>query len=294
MPVDQTIDPVAILAALGIVDPAVVTPAQGGAATAIWQVEHRSGTYALRVFRATQAEVCQREMVAMEAARRAGIPVPAIHAAMTWHDRPVLLLEWCAGEPLGAIFQRQPWHVWHLGAMFGRMQAQIHRVAAPSAWEHEHDAWIAWAGPDEMELQMRLHAQPCAAPALLHLDYHPLNVLSDGQRITCVLDWANARAGDPRADVARTYTILRVEPYRPYEPLWLSVFRRILARRWRHGYEQVHGPLVEMDLFYAWAGAVMVRDLAPRVDQIDSWWEPRHLQHIRRWTQQRKQQAKLP
>ncbi len=293
MPVDQSLSPIAILAALGIAAPVVITPAQGGAATAIWRVEHRSTTYALRVFRAEQADVCQREIVAMETAQQAGVPVPAIHAAIMWQDRPVMLLEWCAGEPLWTILQRQPWRVWQLGTMFGRMQATMHGVAAPSAWDHELDAWITWAGPDEMEIQDRLRMQSRAAPALLHLDYHPLNVLSDGRRITCVLDWANARAGDPRADVARTYTILRVEPYLPHQPLWLSMFRRILAHAWRHGYEQIHEPLTQMDLFYAWAGAVMARDLAPRVYREDSWWEPHHLEQIQRWTQRRKQQSKL-
>jgi len=226
----------------------------------------------------------------METARRAGIPVPAIHAAITWQDRPVLLLEWCAGEPLWAILQRQPWRGWHLGAMFGHMQAAMHRVPAPSDWGHELDQRLTWAGPDEIEIQKRLRMQPLAAPALLHLDFHPLNVLDDGRYITCVLDWANARAGNPRADVARTYTILRVEPYLPHQPVWLSIFRRILAHAWLHGYQQIHGPLEQIELFYPWVGAVMVRDLAPRVHRADSWWEPQHLEQIQRWTQQRKQQ----
>ncbi len=294
MPIDQTLDPITILAALGIANPAAVAPAQGGAATAIWRVEHHGGTYALRDFRPGQADTCQREIVAMEAARLAGIPVPTIHAAITWQEYPVLLLEWCAGEPMWAILQRQPWRVWQLGAMFGRMQATMHRVPAPSDWEHELDAWITWVGPDEMEIQDRLRMQSRATPVLLHLDFHPLNVLSDGRRITCVLDWANARAGDPRADVARTYTILRVEPYFPHQSLWLRIFRRILAHGWRHGYQQIHGALDHMDLFYAWAGAVMVRDLAPRVHQADSWWEPQHLEQIQGWAQRRKQQIKFP
>lgn len=38
--------------------------------------------------------------------------------------------------------------------------------------------------------------------ALLHCDYHFDNVLTDGQRITGVIDWGNACYGDPLYDVA--------------------------------------------------------------------------------------------
>jgi aminoglycoside phosphotransferase (APT) family kinase protein len=130
------------------------------------------------------------------------------------------------------------------------------------------------------------------AAALLHLDYHPLNVLTDGTRITAILDWANARAGDPRADVARTYSILMVAPNGPgRQPLALAIGRRLLAWSWRHGYEQVAGRLSSMAPFYAWAGSVMIRDLAPRIANPHSWWQPRHLEQIQHWARAWQQRA---
>lgn len=38
--------------------------------------------------------------------------------------------------------------------------------------------------------------------ALLHVDLHDDNILSDGERITGIVDWANAAYGDPLYDVA--------------------------------------------------------------------------------------------
>jgi aminoglycoside phosphotransferase (APT) family kinase protein len=179
-----------------------------------------------------------------------------------------------------------------LGSAFGATQAQIHRVVAPAPLAERRADWIGWAGSDEHELHDRLRAAAGDAAALLHLDYHPLNVLTDGRRITAVLDWANARAGDPRADVARTYTILMVEPYGPgRQSLLLSVARRLLARSWRRGYERVAGPLPDLAPFYAWAGAVMARDLAPRVSNPQSWLRPDHLRQIERWTAAWKERA---
>ena len=42
---------------------------------------------------------------------------------------------------------------------------------------------------------------------IVHLDLHPLNVMNtpDGPR---VIDWANARRGDPATDVANTWSLL--------------------------------------------------------------------------------------
>ncbi len=275
----QDLDPHAILAALGLTGAAEATPVSGGADTAIWRVAHGRQLYALRVFRAGQAETYQREIAAMRAALAGDLPVPAIHLAGSWHDRPALLLSWCAGEPLIHALQRRPGQVWHLGTQFGRMQAAIHTIAPAPAPELPPGDWIAWAGADETALQARLRAIAAGTTQLLHLDYHPLNVMTDGHRMTAVLDWANARVGDPRADVARSYSILAIEPSWPRGP-HIAIFRRILARAWRHGYEQAAGPLSDMALFYAWAGAVMLRDLAPRAARSGS---GLRLDRVRRW-----------
>ncbi len=295
MPHDPALNPVDILTALGMPTATSITPVHGGTDTAIWRVEHGARTSALRVFRPEQAATHQREIEAMEAARQANVPVPTIYASGVWHDRPVLLLSWSPGVPLWQAIRRHPWRVWSLGMAFGRTQAQIHRIPPPASWHHQRPDWIGWAGAEEQRLQTALQRVAQPVPALLHLDYHPLNVLADGTHITAVLDWANTRAGDPRADVARTYTILMVEPFVPgRQPLALSLVRRLLTWSWRRGYEQVAGKLSDMAWFYVWAGAVMVRDLAPRVNNPQSWWQPQHLAHIQDWTtswQQRAEQS---
>ena len=281
------LDPHLILAALGFMGAAEATPVAGGADTAIWRVAHGRQLYALRVFRAEQAETCRREIAAMRAAIAGGLPVPAIHLAGSWRDRPALLLSWCAGEPLLRTLQRRPAQLWRLGTQFGRMQAAVHTIAPAQTPELRPGDWIGWAGADETALQTRLCAVAADTAQLLHLDYHPLNVMTDGQRMTAVLDWANAQVGDPRADVARSYSILAIDPSLPRWP-HITLFRWMLARAWQRGYEQVAGPLSDMPLFYAWAGAVMLRDLAPRAAQSD--WGMR-FDRVRRWTNAWKRRA---
>ncbi len=292
-------DPRKILASLGISE-AQAERVTGGAATAVWKVIWRGQSYALRVFRSDQTAACEHEITFMRIAAASGISVPEIIRQGVWMDQPVLLLSWIRGATLIEQLRAQPWNGWRLGTAFGRMQAEIHRVSIPEA--HDSTGWIEWAG-DEPELKARLYdlkSRTSRLPqsSLLHLDYHPLNVMAEGQNVTGVLDWTNAAAGDPRADFARTYTILRVEPLPPSEPaLMTALLRRVLERAWRSGYQQAGGHLGhpnEMALFYAWAGAVMIRDLGRHLPNPDHWLEDHHFDSVRRWRDHWKQQAGIP
>ena len=219
----------------------------------------------------------------MEAAASA-VPVPQIHAIGSWREHPALLIAWCPGRLLADELAARPWRAWALGVEFGRVQAAIHALPVPAALRDHPVPWEAWAGPDAA-LRERLEAIRPRPAVLLHLDYHPLNVLVDGGRVAGVLDWANARAGDPRADLARTASILRLAPLpggAAGRAAW--AVRRVLAAGWRRGYRQDAGSADEMAPFYAWAGAVMERDLAPRVGRPDlPWLTPAYLARVHRW-----------
>ncbi|NJO84588.1 MAG: aminoglycoside phosphotransferase family protein [Blastochloris sp.] len=287
MPHDPSLDPYAILRTLRVQRIHAVAPISGGSDTALWRVEHDGVISALRVFRSNQAQVCLREMQALELAAAHSIPVPQARAHGYWHDCPAVLLSWLPGEPLATRLQRQPWRMVRFGRAFGQMQARIHHIIAQPFADEAPTDWITWYQAVDSELAAQLRRLATQSPRLLHLDYHPLNVMVDHVGVSGVLDWANVQTGDPRADVARTYTILVVEPHHAArEPLWYRVARRILAKTWLVGYQSIAGDLRDMPPFFAWAGLVMQADLAPRVDNPNSWWRPQHLAAVQRWTQQ--------
>ena len=106
-----------------------------------------------------------------------------------------------------------------------------------------HDRLHAIEGPDW------LPAMPGdGGDRLLHLDLHPLNVLMSTTRGPVVIDWPNARRGDPMADVALTFAIItcaRIPLPRPIAAALSSirapVVRRAFARRYvgPHFYRRV-------------------------------------------------------
>jgi aminoglycoside phosphotransferase (APT) family kinase protein len=284
--IQSDLPPLDILRALGITETCSVFPVQGGFDMMMWKVESERQTYALRVFRVGAYEQRDHEDVVMATAQMAGLPVPEIHAAGVWQDHPVLLLRWLEGRMVSDELRARPWRIWTLGVAFGRMQAAIHAVSPPELLRRQPDAWMAWNGAGEQILQDRFHHLSSGEVALLHLDYHPRNVLTDGKRITGVLDWTNAHAGDPRADAARTVSILRVDPL-ARNPLLQRLLLRIFELAWRRGYQRQRGRLKDMPLFYAWAGTVLQSDLAHRYKQ-----RPQALDPARRWTDQWKARAR--
>ena len=282
------------------------TPVSGGWDTSIWRVRFPGAggrDYALRLFRAGQEATCAREVAAMRAAGEA-VPVPRVRLRGAWEGRPALLLDWAPGAPLLAALRARPWETPLLGMAFGAAQARLHRDAPlPPAFDGQQRGWIEWAGDGEGALQARLRALPAQRTALLHLDYHPLNVLVAGSSarpaVSAVLDWANARSGDARADVARTLSILRLAPAPPGVPLPLvRALLALLEAGWRRGYRQEAGGGSALDspdtpLFNAWAGAVMVRDLEPKLGRAGIPLRPADFQRMRAWVRTWKGRAGL-
>jgi hypothetical protein len=248
-----------------------VERATGGFDTTVWHLERGQRAYALRVFRADQAHVLGREVAALEAAAASGLPVPRLEAIGTYEQRPALLQEWSSGRTLLEAVRSRPAAVLRFSHRFGQLQARLHQVPAPLGLRSN---WLDWAGPCEPALRGLLLRASANEPArLIHLDYHPLNVLVDVDgRPTALLDWTNAHGGDPRADIARTLTILRLSP--PLGGPAQRVSRLLIEVGWRLGYGSFGSG---MSLFYAWAAQTMLYDLAARHS-------PAELAHIARWT----------
>jgi aminoglycoside phosphotransferase (APT) family kinase protein len=278
------IDPRKVLRALGETAESA-EPLAGGWDTAIWRVELDGRAGVLRLLRPTEQARGRREVLAMEAAVRAGVPAPEVLAQGEWQGRPALLLSWLPGGPLASRLRAEPERAVPLGLAFGRMLARLHATRAPEELHRRGAGWIAAAeaaeslAPEETPLQARLRVLAGDADAVLHLDYHPLNTLTDGDRITGVVDWANAAAGDPRADVARMLVLLE-NARRIFGP-GLPPAARAARRRFRlaalRGYLDAGGHTEEMAPFLAWGWAATARDLAPNLGRPGHWLRPEHL-----------------
>lgn len=285
-------DPIKILRALGRTEPAVATTIRGGADATIWRVDQAGKTFALRLLRPNQTGQAQRELCSMSAAASAGVPVPGVIEAGTWGDRPAMLVEWADGTTLAQALSVASAHsssAESLGRRFGEVHAAIHRTPAPAELVGD---WKPWPSPfpEVLELLATVNLRP---PVLIHLDYHPLNVLCDQGAITAVLDWANAYAGDPRADLARTMAIVELTPAPPHmDSTIFETNRRSFLHGWLSSYTAEGGSFDGIAPFCWWAGLGMLYEHTPRIGRPDlPWLTHDFLQQTQAWTSKWREQS---
>ena len=121
----------------------------------------------------------EREALAMRHARLLGYPVPQVLEV-----RPdALVLEKVEGPTMWEAGGAEPSKVRAHAAVLARLHGELHEIEAP-------DGLPAAGGGDR----------------LLHLDLHPANVILSPEG-PVVVDWTNARRGEPAFDIAVTWVI---------------------------------------------------------------------------------------
>jgi len=256
--------------ALGLPGEALVEPAAGGASGSAWRVRAGAQSYVLRI---SSVRLANARLAAMAAARDAKLPAPRLIRRAGTSAGEAVLLSWQPGINLLETMMATPSDAPHWGRRMGEMQRRLHDILAPTELPsvisdrgHPFGAGIGTTGlPD--------------GDRLLHLDWHPLNLLADGVtgEICGIVDWDNARQGHPLLDLARTQAILTVEPALASLPAAVGAQLHAFREAWVVGYGTDAAAIPPACL--AWAGRVMLADLEPRHAEA-----PQTLDPLRRWT----------
>jgi len=112
-----------------------------------------------------------------------GFPVPHIEEVRA--DGTEIVMERIDGPLMMDAMVRPPSKLGDHLRLLADLHDRLHRIDGPE--------WLP--------------GMPDAGDALLHLDLHPLNVIMSPNG-PVVIDWPNARRGDPMADVALTYALI--------------------------------------------------------------------------------------
>jgi aminoglycoside phosphotransferase (APT) family kinase protein len=193
----------------------------------------------------------EREALALEAARRAGVPVPAVYERLMIDGRPGVVLDRVDGDDLLVWLGRRPWALWPVARTLGRQHAALHRVEAPDGLP-----------PLREELRRRLRSRLVPADVrrlalarlerlpdgdrLCHGDFHPANLLRNGTGYA-VIDWTNGSRGHPAADVARTVLLLGGGELPADSPPVVRRLERVARRVLRAGYLRAYGRELPLD-----------------------------------------------
>jgi aminoglycoside phosphotransferase (APT) family kinase protein len=190
-----------------------------------------------------------REMIVLQAVRAALPFVPAALERVEWDGRPGVVMERVEGRDLLTEIGRRPWRLLELGAVTGRVHAEIHRVTVPERLPSlgevvERRIRVSAAIPEEL-LRTAALEQLRNLPdgnELCHGDFHPANILL-AARGPVVIDWAHATRGPALSDFARTTLMMRVGSLPPGAPAvarwgsWMG--RGVLCFAYRRAYKSM-------------------------------------------------------
>ena len=187
----------------------------------------RTEDLVLRAYSGQGAEdKCAREGAVMRWVGGLGYPVPAIVAAETstaFLGSPFILMERIEGEPLGPVMGKAPLtEKRRLIQLFCQMLVDLHALhwrpllpelegrLAPGSlerWLRRSQAWmhkLGWEASGPVLDWLWEHKGDAGAErlALIHGDYHPINVLYRADGAAFVIDWTQAEVNDFRLDLA--------------------------------------------------------------------------------------------
>lgn len=116
--------------------------------------------------------------------REQGYPVPAVEEVSD--DGFDLVMERIEGVTMVEALGKAPWTIRRQGATLADLHRRLHEIEAPAF----------------------LPAAPVGTGTkVIHLDLHPLNVMI-GPKGPFVIDWPNARRGDPDVDVGLAWVLM--------------------------------------------------------------------------------------
>jgi aminoglycoside phosphotransferase (APT) family kinase protein len=180
----------------------------------------------LRIYASPQGGPrARREFLAQQQLRLMGYPVPQplqLEPNPALFGGPFLIMEHVEGKMLPDYLYERPWQIFRSAERMAECHFRLHqstteKFPAPSAPFLERRL-------DEIRLLIRKHGltdlrsgytwlaahrpKPGERQSILHLDFHPLNLVRACDGSLTVLDWTEVDVGDPHADVGVTRMLM--------------------------------------------------------------------------------------
>ena len=129
-------------------------------------------------------------------------------------DRRGIIIERVEGKTLISLAGSKPLMVFKVPALMVELQARMHNTHTDKIRSYKEfvlgaldSAPLGFLTKEERKIaEAKLSALP-DGNSILHFDYHPDNIMSDGKNAT-IIDWMTAARGVPAADVAATLYLL--------------------------------------------------------------------------------------
>ena len=175
---------------------------------------YRDGNKAIKLYVNAPPNEVENEARLQSHAVKLGLPVPAVLGIRKLDESLAALdMEYIPGKPLLHEKMNKDERRSAIQTL-AKLQCMVHTKKACGlpkqhdkiSWKIERNSYIDSFVKDR--LFSLLESFDTNLDNLCHGDFHPLNILFDGQK-HWIIDWVDATAGNPLADACRTYIIFK-------------------------------------------------------------------------------------
>jgi len=181
-----------------------------GATTKIY----RDGDTAIKLYVNAPSDEADNEAKLQQFAHNAGLPVPVVYGVRKFENNIVALdMAYINGKPILQPKMDKEERRSAINTLV-KLQCEIHKVHAKGLPQQTDHLWQKIKRTQRLEESLKENLLSLLARIgdnyeyLCHGDFHPLNVLYDGNK-HWIIDWVDAVAGNPLADACRTYLIFK-------------------------------------------------------------------------------------
>ncbi len=220
-------------------------------------------------------EDIQYEQAMARAVHASQVKAPAAGEIVQVENRNGLIYERVAGTSMLTLIMQRPWKILGYARQLARLHAQMHSdvfngevPVQRRKIQHKIDHADALTPSIKRKLSDTLNSLP-EGDRLCHGDFHPANVLIDGNTEN-IIDWIDASRGNPLADVARTSVLaLGVAETMQTSNLAMKAFTKLLhATYLRHYFHLRPGGEAE---YRRWLPIVAGARLSENIPELETW-----------------------
>ncbi|MDC7242136.1 MAG: aminoglycoside phosphotransferase family protein [Spirochaetales bacterium] len=210
------------------------------------------GSTLLKLFNSeVDPDLIRNEEINTNEAFSRGVSKVQCHGLVEVDGQLGLIMERVEGKTLISLAASKPGTALAVPALMASLQINMHRTETTSIRCYKEIVLkalesqpLSFLSSDERTLvRKKLDSLP-DGNSILHLDYHPDNIMSDTREAT-IIDWMTAASGPPAADVAATLYLLNEGEMIPglnrVVASVLESIRKLICRRYLKEYKKVTG-----------------------------------------------------
>jgi len=173
------------------------------------------GNALLKLFRSgVDSELIENEEINTIETYEKGVSKVKCYGHVQVDDRKGIVIERVEGKTLISLAGSKPHTAFKVPGLMVELQTNMHNTHTDKIRDYKEfvlsaldSAPLGFLTDEEKKIAMaKLKALP-DGNSILHFDYHPDNIMSDGKTST-IIDWMTAARGVPAADVAATLYLL--------------------------------------------------------------------------------------